>query len=754
MKNKFTFLLAAFFSFAFGLSSCSKIDDLYDETNKETSPLFDDGTVIPSGFNWSSTKTVSVNITVDDQFGGQYFYRVELYDNDPVFGTGANLLAAGQAKQGQNFTGQIVVPTALTYVYLKQTSPVGVSSVTMLEVGSSASVGVSNVASVANEKLALSSNALGRMAAVNLSATTISTTLSASSTSVAVPSDAIELRDDVAYDWSTVNNNSNKSYVIKTGTTFTKEFLLNNGISGIKVYVQGTWENSSLTLGSNSAIYVVDGGKFNVGTLTQNSQGTFENYGTSTLSNMTIANAALFKNSGTLKVTGSAKIDNGSFTNYGAAIFEELSTTTNSTIIRNEATLTIKKAVVQNATIEAVCHTTIDNLIVSGQSPKVYISEGAILSIGALSADGTHIYLAESSILDVSGTASFSSNRNYMEGTGMGTALARLKRVDVQDKWQAITYSGKLEVACSDHTANGQYSTYYILTSPATIVPYDKSTVVIASTSCNAGGNNASSGTPTDQTVTDVDLGTYSYAFEDNWPTFGDYDMNDFVTDINIVKTQNSANKVTKVALKAKLRSVGASKRLAAALQLDGVSAGNVKSVTYSRTDLVGSSLLLGATGVESGQTYAVLPICDDAHKAFGITNTDFISTQNGNYSPVDIVITIEFNTALESFSYNTLNVFIINYLQNTGGRNEIHLVGYKATDKMNNSLVSYQTEKVGQLSVGDPFKSHDGYPWGLCIPVSFVYPAEGKNISAVYAKFKTWATSGGIQGADWYIKN
>ncbi|UZJ65398.1 LruC domain-containing protein [Sphingobacterium sp. KU25419] len=199
----------------------------------------------------------------------------------------------------------------------------------------------------------------------------------------------------------------------------------------------------------------------------------------------------------------------------------------------------------------------------------------------------------------------------------------------------AITYSGNLEIACSDHTVNGQWNTYYVINSPAKLVAYDKSTVVIAGTSCNAGGNNAPGGNPTDQTVTEVNLGTYSYAFEDNWPNKGDYDMNDFVVDMNITKLQNATNKVTKVVLKGKLRSVGASKRLAAAVQLDGVTAGNVKSVTYSKKDLVGANLKLSANGTETGQTNAVVAIVDDAHKAFGVSDTRFISTQNGAYSPV-----------------------------------------------------------------------------------------------------------------------
>src|SRR5690606_37614643 len=262
--------------------------------------------------------------------------------------------------------------------------------------------------------------------------------------------------------------------------------------------------------------------------------------------------------------------------------------------------------------------------------------------------------------------------------------------------------------ACSDHTANEQHSTRYTITSPARIVNYDQSTVVIAATDCNAGGNNdAGAGTdPDDQTAPEVSLGTYSYAFEDNWPSFGDYDMNDFVVDMEITKFQNTENKVTKVSLKTKLRSVGAAKRLAAAIQLDDVLANNVKAVTYSNSDIVGNNFQLSSNGTESGQTYAVLPITSDAHKAFGLSEVEFISTKNGKFAPVEVTITTEFNVPLDNFTYENLNVFIINFMQNQAGRNEVHLAGYSATDKINVSLVNAEVNSGLLFSAAQPFKS------------------------------------------------
>lgn len=742
-KKRFNLFLVSLVAIICIVTSCSKVKDLYDETEKGSSTLFPDGGNIPSGFNWNSANSTDFSIAVDDQFGGQYFYRVELFDNDPALGTKANLLAAGQAKQGQDFVGKLMLPTMAKFIYLRQTSPLGIPSLTMIEVSEGKAINVSPYSTTTTTKTsavrASSSNAGG----IRLKAATTT----AMTTSVAVvPSDAIEITGN-----GTIVVESNKSYVIKSGATFTGKIDANNGTNNVKIYVQGKWKNPSyeLNLGGNNGLYITDAGSIDLVNVTQNTNGGFINYGSVSLSKMETKNNTLYVNYGTLNAD-KADITNGNFTNYGVATIQNLSSTTNSTVVRNEGTLTVKNATLTNAILEAVCHTTIQSLTTNGAT--ISVSQGALLSIDKLDAGGTKINLATSAIFDVNTLAKFNSQASTMQGPSSGQALARLKKVDVNGQWMAITYSGNLEVASSDHTVNPPYQIYYVYNSPAKLVPYDKSTVVIASTACNAGGNNSPAGNPNDQKVTEVNLGTYSYAFEDNWPSFGDYDMNDFVMDVNITKTQNSANKITKVKLTSKLRSVGATRRLAAAIQLDGVLANNVKSVTYSKENLIGTNLPLASNKVESGQKYAVLPICDDAHKAFGISDTKFISTQNGEFQPVDVVITVEFNTPLDAFTQLNLNSFIITNGYKTNSRNEVHMVNYKATDKMNTALVNYQTDKVHQLAVGDPFKSSDGYPWALCIPGSFKYPSEGKNIVGVYSTFKAWALSGGTQNTDWYL--
>ncbi len=740
-KNSRRFLLGL--GFIMCVTSCFK-DDAPKEIEVASPKLFPSGATIPSDFKWSSVKKLDVRVSVDDKFGGQYFYRVELYDNDPMLGVKANLLGAGMAKKGQDFAGKIVIPAFLQYIYVKKISPAKIPSVTMVAVSNLTSLVVSQNGAT-NE---LRDGNVGGSSASDFSKLSkFSPSYDAKVYNVVIPTDAIPISGS-----GIVSVESNKSYVIKSGVTFTGQINANNGTSNAKIYIDGTWTNKSYTLnmGSNNAIFITTAGTINLTGVTQNTKGSFTNYGTAVFSVFETTNEAQYTNYGTL-TADKATFSNGSFTNLGTTKFESLTSTTASTKIRNEGNLTVTKASLTNATLEVVCLTKLETLTTT--NAIVNISDKTLLSIEDLEAGGTRFNLATSAILQVFDKAQFNSNRNYLNGPETGKALAKLKKVDVSNQFQAITYSGSLEIACSDHTANSEWNTYYIVNSPATIVPYDKSTVAIAGTACNAGGNgDQSTGTiPSDQTVTEISLGTFSYAFEDNWPELGDYDMNDIVVDMNLIKVQNSSNKITKIVLKGKLTSVGASKRASIAVQLDGISAKNIKSVTYSRSNLVGAVLKLSSNGVETGQTFAVVTIVDDAHKAFGAADTPNISTQNGSYNPVDVMATVEFSTPLDNFTFQDLNMFIVNSSQNNSGRGEVHLVGYAATDKIDNALI--ESVKGSKLSTTDPFKSVNNEPWGLSVPVSFVYPLESKNIKSVYPKFENWALSGGTKDTNWYLE-
>jgi hypothetical protein len=144
--------------------------------------------------------------------------------------------------------------------------------------------------------------------------------------------------------------------------------------------------------------------------------------------------------------------------------------------------------------------------------------------------------------------------------------LIKADKVEGQD----ITYSGKLTIE-SDKNSGKDWK--YTMNSPAEMTGYGDSNVVIEICTGTANGGNPGTdpGNPTFP-IESVNDTKYTYLFEDQWPLYGDYDMNDVV--IRVKKTTmylNASNKVEKFKLEAELVAVGASKNIAAGLQLDDV---------------------------------------------------------------------------------------------------------------------------------------------------------------------------------------
>jgi len=64
-------------------------------------------------------------VKVDDQYNGNYYYTVELFDAHPLFDENATLLGKGVAKLKNDFSASVVLPIALERIYVQQTDPTG-----------------------------------------------------------------------------------------------------------------------------------------------------------------------------------------------------------------------------------------------------------------------------------------------------------------------------------------------------------------------------------------------------------------------------------------------------------------------------------------------------------------------------------------------------------------------------------------------------------------------------------------------------
>jgi len=244
--------------------------------------------------------------------------------------------------------------------------------------------------------------------------------------------------------------------------------------------------------------------------------------------------------------------------------------------------------------------------------------------------------------------------------------------------------------------------------------------------------------------------GQYStLAFEDLYPTKGDYDMNDVVVDYNIVYMKNAANKVSKMKFNLLLRAFGGGYRNGFAFEMP-FPASDVSLVTGNH--ISENYLNLSSNGVENGQSNAVLFAFDNSYNLMYSPGGGYINTEvNGGYiNAVNMTMEIEFVTPknIGACGIAPFNPFIV---ANQQRGHEVHLPNDTPTALADLSLFN-TADDDSNPSQGEYYKTSNNLPWAIHLPDSFSYPTEKSPINQAYLKFTEWASSGGTTYTDWYL--
>lgn len=749
--------------------------------------LFGDNIAVPSSFDWSTLRSVNLDIEVDDRFDGNYYYLVELYDAHPFFYENASLLGKGVAKKGINFTFSPTLPNGLETIFIKQTDPAGMEKVTAVSVDDATQLSVSFLHGSSSLRSATASASSFRAAPADLQ------------TSYPTPADAIVINEQSPANYTLVTN---KAYVIRGTYTGAIQFP-NEG--NVALYVEGTWNNSSsgFVLQDGAKLIVQDGGCFAA-------SGTVEITGNNNSTLVIAPSGSFIGEKTTIRFTGAGKVINngildaslihfpslGMMYNAGNASVGEFQVNSPENRIVNDNRLIIAKAnftngeVVNNNLLEIadlhVNGTTIRNskkvTVTNGEfmngifdnhclaefgkvttSGTVFIgAEETLLSVDEYTlASGTRFDLDSHAIFEVTGSISFNSTKSYINGIGSKTALARLEKI-IFNGWNNLDIEGNLELENSNFS-NLSSGTAFSLKAPALWVQKGESSVTIEATECNNGGNpvGGSGQPPVNPSFPIIWNGIdVTYMFEDNWPLLGDYDMNDVVLNVKPSYTIEQGNRVSQLDLAVTLQAVGGIKKLALGMQLDGVAPASVKGVGVTtnpgRTNTVFGSIL--ANGLESGQSLAVIPIFDDVHMAFGVDAGTMVNTTAGDQSvtrePLKVTVTIQFNTPVnfEDVAIDRLNPFIVN-----GGyssrRYEVHMAGFVPTDKANREILGKVGDDNSSVEERRYYVSDKNMIWGLAVPGSCPYPKEFTSIRKAYPDLEKWAVSAGEEAKDWYTR-
>ncbi|MHB0754340.1 LruC domain-containing protein [Polaribacter sp. M15] len=221
--------------------------------------------------------------------------------------------------------------------------------------------------------------------------------------------------------------------------------------------------------------------------------------------------------------------------------------------------------------------------------------------------------------------------------------------------------------------------------------------------------------------------GQGTIAFEDLWPTTGDYDFNDAALTYQAIAKLNSDNMAVELEFTCNIKANGAGFTNGIGFQIDNLSPSDIESVTGSV--LSQNFISLNQNGTEANQDKAVIILADDVDNILNETK---------------IIIRFTAPISTEKLGVAPFNPFLI---VNMEREKEIHLPYMSATSLGDKSTTFSGTNRDADGN----YISDTGYPWAISIIHDFKVPKEKVAVTEAYNYFSLWAESGGTDYKDWY---
>lgn len=791
----------AIVSMLFGCVDSEK--DLYDPSFKTANPM-GDGFAAPDGFDWNMTTTSNINIEVDDDL----YNQIEILDANPFSTSNYHVLAKGVAKKGQAFSQEINYTEGTNNLYIRKTDSrsrvsistwAGSKNQEIIGSRSARSAKATNQSYSIPEKYP--EETYDTTGAIELVGNTnwdqwyhhleagksyiikdkfsgkinhTSGYLNGERFTIFVegewtPSqDQIQSADIIILKGGKINASSLTNFLIADKSILTIQSggnLIGNNINlavGVLLKNFGTINVSSLKdLNTTSILYnapkatinitgksvdsweqsvFTKGAIYNFGELTiqegslkfnsQDATCYFYNGTEATINAPTFIIGGIGVNDGTVNAQKISN-DNGgnpTFTNncslYARNSFEFGGTS--GTIIMNKGVLA---SGVENGNFIAIPSFKCGN---SGSTFE--LNDGSMI---------------KAEVMDVPGVT--------FKAVG---ARSLLKATESISTGWTTKFNGNLDIECPEgEFAKGvpaDNPNYTMESSVELYIPNGSKTVIVSCSEISETPAPTPEAEDPNFPIEAEDNQNYTYLFEDQWPLYGDYDMNDIVLTLQKRKIHtNKDNKVEKFELSIDLSAAGATKITGAAIMLDNVPASAITQPVEFSDNTLARNFNLNNNNIENGQDYAVIPLFDDAHKVLGKDRYEQINTvadYSGNTKPKNITFSVKFNDptlSADAFNINKLNVFII-VDGNRDKRKEIHVVGYQPTKLANTDLFGGNNDNSHHTSK-KYYISKENLAWGIMVPSNFKWPLEYVNIKTAYSLFGDWVTSGGTENEKWW---
>jgi LruC domain-containing protein len=220
-------------------------------------------------------------------------------------------------------------------------------------------------------------------------------------------------------------------------------------------------------------------------------------------------------------------------------------------------------------------------------------------------------------------------------------------------------------------------------------------------------------------------------AFEDLWPSMGDFDFNDMTLSNQVTFKQNADFELVEAHFK---------------VSIDAIGAGLHNGIAMMLYDKNGNAFPSNIIESVSG------PVSLDPLNTNGLILTDNVYSfidefyQNNGAGPTATPDTLEFTISFNNIEEEILPEIYI--FRNNDRSHEVHRSNFGPTAAADMSLF-FTREDNGN------YQTQNGLPWGIEIIIdgSFKSPIEKIEIMDAYPDFQEWATSGGLLQTDWYTR-
>ncbi|MEG1586863.1 MAG: LruC domain-containing protein, partial [Bacteroidales bacterium] len=247
--------------------------------------------------------------------------------------------------------------------------------------------------------------------------------------------------------------------------------------------------------------------------------------------------------------------------------------------------------------------------------------------------------------------------------------------------------------------------------------------------------------------------------FEDLWPSYGDYDFNDFVANYKIQLHLQNKNKVMAVHIGLYINAIGGSLPYDFYLQLNNVTGGQIESIDRGECEnFGGDAKMMWVDPGESDKNPAIFKfdgIRSNIHKPEG---SIFLNTEKGfeieqsKLGRISYMIYFRNAIDLDNLNFDSFNFFLGKPIaEGSNELQEIHFSGQEPSIFGRN----YYNEKLTNTNMDGSkkwYSSNTNIVWAIHIPTSLYHTTEKSSFMKAYPKFEKWITTGGAEATDWYI--